>query len=476
MIGSNAVFEVPDIGAGVFQMSQQKKAEQERVKRERESEVGAYDASSAYYKMDPTKISPENRELVKAAFEQWEKAAVDFKLTGSDADKKRMQEMFQQFNGLSGIEMAIPQAAVSQMELYKSKSGVGFATTQEELDEKASRLKNTKLNFSIGPNGAIMVEHNGAKIPWTDHPRYSPEPNEFNSLMLDVVDPRSQYLDKTALGGKLANRYMTSEGVVINRADGSKDYNLDALRGKINEDFGREFKKKDFREAIYIDHYLKENNKNISELSKAEIDRLLLDYEPDGEFVSEGLPKLAVDSYLKEVQDIASAAVNANKPGRQQTPKKPTLAETFWNNPGWIAQNKVIPKDNGFLHIELNQKGLALPIYSGPKAYMVTRVVLDSKGKVIKFSGIEKNNNEDFMAMAQRYADQEGEENLSSDKTFTDPAVIKEVQRVLDEKKVTGEVLSRYGKGKDGKATTTSLPPITAAQKKALEAEASKEK
>jgi len=471
MIGSNVVFQAPDIMSGLIQRDQKRKAEQEIVKQKRESEVKAYDGEKLYYSTDMSKVNPKARPIVKNAFDIYKNFAVEYKVSGDEKVKTKMLEAYQQLNNILGAELAISENAATLAKKYQETGGKGFADTKEEFNRTMNLFGNPELNYSV-ENGRILIGDvtKGEKVDFTEHPRYSIEPNDFNRPSLNVIDPRSKFLDIDAIANDQYLSFKGSSGVLDRRADGDF-YNSAVFAKKIESDLDSKLESRDFLESVYYRHAVLARKINTNTLDRDEVDAIMAEYDASPE-----LKEAAVSSFKKNIVDKSVDRLNADKPRPTPAPKKPTLAETFWSDPKSIARSKVTEQPNGGFHIELNQKGLALPRYSGSDAYIITRVVLDKQGKVTKFMGIKKNKNEDFMAMANRYADQEALSSVSSDEEYFDKNIIKDLQEFLNEKNVTGEILSMYGKGKDGKATTTSLPPITAAQRKALEAEASKKK
>lgn len=322
MIGSRAVFQVPDIGADAYQLSERRKAEAEREKSRRERDVSSFDAESSFYSADMSKISPTARPLVKEAFDIWKSASVDYLASGSDSDKKRMQEAYRQFSGIFGGELARSQNLSSIVSQYEKEDGKGFADSRDEFRAKVEGFRNMPINYT--KNGErIFIDGQ----EWGEYGRYLTEANELNFPDIRAVDPRSRHMDTDRAASDMHKIYRTSTGVFTRTAEGDF-YNTEAFLKKIDGHIDNELNKKDFLEAVYISHHLKtEGGVDPNSMSRSEINQIVSNYSSNKSLSSE-----AVDSYRREVKEKAADMLNADKPfisRRKETDKDPLKGGQF---------------------------------------------------------------------------------------------------------------------------------------------------
>jgi len=429
MIGSNAVFEVPDIGAGVFQMSQQRKAEKEKVKRERESQVSEYDAEKLYYSADMSKILPSARPIVKDAFSIWKENSVKFKMTGSDADKTKMLESFQQLNNILGAEKAIAENFFRATRTYEETGGKNIADTPEEFAKKREEFTNLKLPYEI-KNGRVFV----GGVDFSENARYSVDPNNMNRPSFNVVDPRSNFLNIEKIAQDEYMSFKGSEGVLSRTQEGDF-YNTDAFLKKIDSSLDSKLFQKDALDAVYINHALRERGVNPNSLERSELDAIIKEYETNPE-----RDKAARDSYKSLIKDRAKDMLNADKPSKKPATRQ-SKADKAWGDVGGIIKNKLKPvtatlkgeKNTIGYNLELNTKDLALPLYDSDDAYLVTRVNLDESGNVVSFEGKLKPGTMSFDEMID-------ESFSTGGKKYYSQSVRDELQSILDSRGITNRI------------------------------------
>jgi hypothetical protein len=429
MIGSNAVFEVPDIGAGVYQMGQQKKAEQEKVKRERESQVSAYDAEKLYYSTDMSKINPNARPIVKDAFSIWKENAVNYKMTGSEADKTKMLESYQQLNNILGAEKAISENAFNIAKKYQETGGAGIADTKEEFDSKMNAFSNPSIPHEL-KDGRILI----GGVDFTEHPRYSVEPNDFNRPAVNVIDPRSRFLDIDKIANDQYLSFRGSEGV-LTRTEKGDFYNTDAFLKKIDSSLDAKLLQRDALESVYISHAMIDKGKNPNTMDRAELDAIIKEYDADP-----AQADAAIKAYKDRVKSKAKDMINADKP-KPEAKSRQSKMEKAWGDTDGIIKNKLKPvtatlkgeKNTIGYNLELNTKELALPLYDSDDAYLVTRVNLDESGNVVSFEGKLKPGTMSFDEMID-------ESFSTGGKKYYSQSVRDELQSILDSRGITNRI------------------------------------
>lgn len=303
---NRAVFQVPDFAKAGAQLQQQQQAKVD----ERKSDIDAGGIEKTFFGEGSAKLTPIGKKAAKAAYGAWKEKSINYSTTGSESDREAMLYAQQQFNQIWGAEQATFGVANQIASTYKNNGGKGFAETQDEFKQKMDSFLSFDAPIEI-KGGVVTV--NG--VPFSEHPRYSVEPNEFNRPDVNVVDPRSKFIDVNAQATSYVNSLKDSKFVKTDDPTYGITYNEKVLKEKAFSMFEIDFQNSELRDGVFLRHaFSTDPSININELSQMEVDSILNRYRSNEE-----MAELAKQSYLSEMDESISRimpAANLFKQGK----------------------------------------------------------------------------------------------------------------------------------------------------------------
>lgn len=291
---STSAIQMPDLneyGQTILKTAAAQREKQEKLLKEqkdaRERKTSALGAEKLY-SSSAYKLEPAAKEAAQLVYDKFKDSAINYEMTGSESDKSKMEEYFNQLNQVIGVGIGVASAVDQEYELARTKPSSFTPESIKDIEGRYNSRRATSFNVQADAGGNITAEYNGQRVPLSSHPYFNTSSTPgVNNLGLVPVDPSAKYLDTNKLAAEYVNNFANSEGVRIDTGSGLK-YD----KGKLIEKSRASFDNKiatdpDFLNAVIMSHKFK--GRDISAEEKA---NAMNEYASDGE-----LMKAAIDEY-----------------------------------------------------------------------------------------------------------------------------------------------------------------------------------
>jgi hypothetical protein len=291
---STSAIQMPDLneyGQTILKTAAAQREKQEKLLKEqkdaRERKTSALGAEKLY-SSSAYKLESAAKEAAQLVYDKFKDSAINYEMTGSESDKSKMEDYFNQLNQVIGVGIGVASAVDQEYELARTKPSSFTPESIKDIEGRYNSRRATSFNVQADAQGNITAEYNGQRVPISSHPYFNASSTPgVNNLGLVPVDPSAKYLDTNKLAAEYVNNFANSEGVRIDTGSGLK-YD----KGKLIEKSRASFDNKiaadpDFLNAVIMSHKFK--GRDISAEEKA---NAMNEYASDGE-----LMKAAIDEY-----------------------------------------------------------------------------------------------------------------------------------------------------------------------------------
>jgi len=301
---NRAVFQVPDLGKIGAQIQQQKQVKQEAVASERKTNVDAGGIEKKFFGDDAAKLTPLGKKVAKAAYDAWREKSVNYSTTGSETDRQDMLYAQQQFNEIWGAEQAIFSNFKTIGDTYVNGAGKGFAEKEEDFKKNMEQFRTTDAPIEV-KNGQVFVNGN----PYRDFERYSTSPNLLNRPDINVVDPRSKFVDIESVAKNYVNTYSNTSGVRTEDPDKGVFYNSSEMLKKSLESLEVDLKDPAKLDGMILRHVFSNGGLDPNSMSQSEINETLTQYKNDPSRLA-----AAKESYVSDLKKEITRQMPASNP------------------------------------------------------------------------------------------------------------------------------------------------------------------
>jgi len=291
---STSAIQMPDLneyGQTILKTAAAQREKQEKLLKEqkdaRERKTSAFGAEKLY-SSNAYKLEPAAKEAAQLVYDKFKDSAINYEMTGSESDKSKMEEYFNQLNQVIGVGTGVASVVDQEYELARTKPSSFTPESIKDIEGRYNSRRATSFNVQADAQGNITAEYNGQRVPLSSHPYFNTSSTPgVNNLGLVPVDPSAKYLDTNKLAAEYVDNFANSEGVRIDTGSGLK-YDKGKLIEKSRASFDNKINTDpDFLNAIIMSHKFK--GRDISAEEKA---NAMNEYASDGE-----LMKAAIDEY-----------------------------------------------------------------------------------------------------------------------------------------------------------------------------------
>ena len=291
---STSAIQMPDLneyGQTILKTAAAQREKQEKLLKEqkdaRERKTSALGAEKLY-SSSAYKLEPAAKEAAQLVYDKFKDSAINYEMTGSESDKSKMEEYFNQLNQVIGVGIGVASVVDQEYELARTKPSSFTPESIKDIEGRYNSRRATSFNVQADAQGNITAEYNGQRVPLSSHPYFNTSSTPgVNNLGIVPVDPSAKYLDTNKLAAEYVDNFANSEGVRIDTGSGLK-YDKGKLIEKSRASFDNKIATDPyFLNAVITSHKFK--NRAISAEEKA---NAMTEYASDGE-----LMKAAIDEF-----------------------------------------------------------------------------------------------------------------------------------------------------------------------------------
>ena len=291
---STSAIQMPDLneyGQTILKTAAAQREKQEKLLKEqkdaRERKTSAFGAEK-FYSSNAYKLEPAAKEAAQLVYDKFKDSAINYEMTGSESDKSKMEEYFNQLHQVIGVGIGVASVVDQEYELARTKPSSFTPESIKDIEGRYNSRRATSFNVQADAQGNITAEYNGQRVPLSSHPYFNTSSTPgVNNLGIVPVDPSAKYLDTNKLAAEYVANFANSEGVRIDTGSGLK-YDKGKLIEKSRASFDNKIATDPyFLNAVITSHKFK--NRAISAEEKA---NAMTEYASDGE-----LMKAAIDEF-----------------------------------------------------------------------------------------------------------------------------------------------------------------------------------